>query len=76
MGRLNIFGKCTIPFCYEIDSSRKGGCFQGFGVLPGFWSCSKGFAVKCENLSEFYEKSFKKGTENWKKGSPLYYYLC
>ena len=44
-GRLNIFGKCTIHFCYQVDSSRKGGCFQGFGVLPGFWSFSQGFEV-------------------------------
>ena len=30
----------------------RGGCSHGFGVLPGFWSCSQGFGVKCENLSD------------------------
>ena len=42
--------------------------------------CSQGFEVKCANVSDLYEKSFKKGTlkqkiEKWPL-LPIFYCLC
>ena len=67
-------------FSDYIQKSKKNfflNCYQGL-VLPGFWSCSQGFGVKCENLFDLkwkflFKEYFK--TENKKKGSPTPFLL-
>ena len=42
----------------------RGGCSKDFEEIPGFWSCSQDFGVKCGNVLELLRKVFKKGFLN------------
>ena len=50
---------CSLTLMREVQGE---GAPRVLKLLPGFWSCSKGFGVKCENLSDllvFYKVYFK-----------------